>query len=237
MIVAEEKAERNANILSLSCIILGVIIFFILKSFIFTTWYIKFLLVVVSFYIPFLSLFFILDRKRDHINKSIPTIIDEFRSCFIEHKRVIPAIKKTHHMVNNNISKLLFDSVQMPDMDSALLEIREKINNVWFNIFIALIVNYKENGGELTKQLYKLNNTLTREINVQKKKNKRLLFYEIFTLLTPILAVPMIDYMNIIIFGNFEEINIDNIKNNYLTAGLFISSLLGAIILRLLRKV
>jgi len=94
-------------------------------------------------------------------------------------------------------------------------------------------VNYRENGGELIAQLYKLNRSITRYNNIEKKKNKRLIWYEVFVIFASIFSLPAILLINKMILGI-------NVGLYYDATAAFtkvvIYSLLALVIVRVLRK-
>jgi hypothetical protein len=94
-------------------------------------------------------------------------------------------------------------------------------------------VNYRENGGELIAQLYKLNRSITRYNNIEKKKNKRLIWYEVFVIGASIFSLPAILLINKMILGINAGVYYDT------TAAftkVVIYSLLALVIVRVMRK-
>ncbi len=96
-------------------------------------------------------------------------------------------------------------------------------------------MNYKSNGGEIIDQLYKLNKTMTRSNNVEKKKNKRLIWYEVFAVAAALVSIPAVFYINSAILGGNTGVIIDG-KSNIIISRIIAYSMLSLIIVRILRR-
>jgi hypothetical protein len=234
LIVPDNKINTISTLLTyISTIISFLLLFFLIKLECF--WYLKVLFLGMSIYIPLFLLFIILDLKRNTMNKLIPEYIDLFRSNFIEFQKIIPALKRTSSTLKSNFSTLLFEAANSSSVDGNLIILRGRINNVWFNIFVTLLLNFKENGGELTKQLYKLNNSITKQLSIDKKKSKRLVLYEFFCIGISVFSIPIVMFVNKQMLGETFSLGSDA-KMNSIMAGMIVSSVVGAIIIRFLRK-
>jgi hypothetical protein len=99
---------------------------------------------------------------------------------------------------------------------------------------LVLILNFKENGGELTDQLYRLNRTMTRYNSIERKKSRRLIWYEVFAVSAVFLSIPAIFWMNEIILGK-GSIIVDA-RTNMMISQVMAFSTLSLVIVRVLRK-
>lgn len=147
--------------------------------------------------------------------------------------RVKPALQECSKNIGRTLGRIMGRVSDSSDINRSLYTIRDRIDDTWFNIFVMLIVNYRENGGELIAQLYKLNRSITRYNNIEKKKNKRLIWYEVFTVATSIFSLPVIILINNLILGMDAGLYYDT------TAAftkVILYSMFALAIVRLLRK-
>lgn len=198
-------------------------------------WYSKLIAVIFSIFAPYYFLSLVIYMQKEHINRQIPQLIDEFRSAFIEQPKIKEALILCSLNINKSIGRAILKVTNSAFMDKGLIDLRNRFNNIWFNIFVSLIINYKENGGELTKQLFKLNNSMTRYNNIEKKKSKRLITYEIFAIIACIVVVPTSDFLSVNFTGNTLNGSV-NSEYDVLISGLVLSSAFALVVLRALRK-
>jgi hypothetical protein len=168
-----------------------------------------------------------------NLRLKIPSLIDSFRSSFISHNRIKPALLECSNNIDKRLGNIILRVSDSSDLNESLSRVRDRINDTWFNIFVALLMNYRENGGELIRQLYKLNKTITRYNNIEKKKNKRLIWYEFFTLAASIFSLPTIIFLNKMILGTNVGLYYDTTAS---FARIMIYSLLALLIVRVLRR-
>jgi hypothetical protein len=128
-------------------------------------WYVKILLTGMSIILPYYIATLFLDMYRYHIGRSIPKLIDEFRSSFIRHNKIRPALKESSLYIDKGLGGIIARASDSTFIEKSLDTLKQRFDNVWFNIYVALLLNYKENGGELIDQLYRLNRTMTRYNN------------------------------------------------------------------------
>lgn len=196
-------------------------------------WYTKFVALALCFMVPYYTFTLALDYLRYSIKQRIPSFIDSFRSSFVSHNRIKPALQECCSNTNKHLARIMLRVSDSSDINDSLCAVRERINDTWFNIFVTLLINYRENGGELINQLYKLNKTITRYNNIEKKKNRRLIWYEFFTLGASIFSLPVIMLINRMILGA----NMRLYYNTAQAAGkIAIYSLSALIIVRVLRR-
>ncbi len=196
-------------------------------------WYTKFVALALCFMVPYYTFTLALDYLRYSIKQRIPSFIDSFRSSFVSQNRIKPALQECCSNTNKHLARIMLRVSDSSDINDSLCAIRERINDTWFNIFVTLLINYRENGGELINQLYKLNKTITRYNNIEKKKNRRLIWYEFFTLGASIFSLPVIMLINRMILGA----NMRLYYNTAQAAGkIAIYSLSALIIVRVLRR-
>ena len=196
-------------------------------------WYTKLAALALCFMVPYYTFTLTLDYLRYSIKQRIPSFIDSFRSSFVSHNRIKPALRECCSNANKHLARIMLRVSDSSDINDSLCTVRDRINDTWFNIFVTLLINYRENGGELINQLYKLNKTITRYNNIEKKKNRRLIWYEFFTLGASIFSLPVIILINKMILGA-------NMRLYYNTAQaaakIAIYSLSALIIVRVLRR-
>jgi hypothetical protein len=172
---------------------------------------------------------------RYYIGKAIPKLIDEFRSSFIGHKKIRPALKECSLYIDKGLGGIVARAADSTFIEKSLDTMKQRLDNVWFNIFVILLLNFKENGGELIDQLYRLNRTMTRYNNVEKKKNKRLIWYEVFAVCASVFSIPAIFLVNSLILGSDQGTLIDA-KTNIIISQVIGFSVLSLVIIRILRR-
>ena len=84
-------------------------------------------------------------------------------------------------------------------------------------------------------QLYKLNKTMTRYSNMEKKKNKRLIWYEMFAVASSVFSIPAIFWLNSMVLGSDSSMVIDA-QSNIIISQIIGFSILSLVIIRILRK-
>lgn len=196
-------------------------------------WYVKVMIIVMSVILPYYLMALLLDLYKYKMNAQIPKVIDEFRSAFIEHNKIKPALRECSRHVNKNIGRLILHAADSSDTQKAFEDMRGKIDNIWFSIFIVMLSNYKENGGELIAQLYKLNNTMSTQNSIEKKKNRRLVWYEVFAVCASVLSIPAVLWVNRIILGNGITLDPDT---NLAICRVIIFSVISLVVVKVLRK-
>ncbi|HEX2925920.1 MAG TPA: type II secretion system protein F [Ruminiclostridium sp.] len=196
-------------------------------------WYTKLAALFLCIMVPYYTFTLVLDYLKYNIRQKIPVLIDRFRSSFVSHNRIKPALRDCGSGINKYLGKIMLRVSDSSDLNKSLCAVRDRINDTWFNIFVALLINFRENGGELINQLYKLNKTITRYNNIEKKKNRRLIWYEFFALSASIFSLPAIMLINRMILGT-------NMRLYYNTAEasgkIAFYSLSALIIVRILRR-
>lgn len=230
--------EFNLNLISAIITItiswLTILLVILLKN-IGQLWYVKILLIIISLVLPYYITTLLLDLYKYYISKQIPKMIDEFRSAFIKHNKVKPALKECSLYIDRSMGRIISRAADSTFIEDSLNTLRDKFNNVWFNIFVTLILNFKENGGELIDQLYRLNRTMTRYAGIEKKKNKRLIWYEMFAVASSVFSIPAIFWLNNIILGSDGGMVIDA-RSNIIISQVMGFSILSLVIIRILRK-
>ncbi len=197
-------------------------------------WYVKLLLVTMSFFLPWHTLFLILDIYSYRIECQIPRLIDEFRSAFVKYGKIRPALLESCAYVDKSLGRIIYRASDDLYMEKSLQKLKTGFNNVWFNIFIILLSNYKQNGGELIEQLYKLNRTMTRYVNVERKRAKRLIWYEVFAVAVSAFSIPSIAWLNAKIAVEADVAGDPRI--NFIMARLIIFSMFSLFTVRILRR-
>lgn len=229
----EEQFHRKTVVtFSVLLPLLGILLYLSLNT-VLTLWYTKLVTFMLCMVVPYYILTLIIDYMKYKLRLKIPQLIDNFRSSFMTHYRIKPALSECSKSLDKSLGRIISRASDSSDINESLCRMRERINDTWFNIFILLLVNYRENGGELIAQLYKLNRTITRYNNLEKKKNKRLIWYEIFAVGVSIFSLPVIILINKMILGVSPGLY-------YNTTAVFskivIYSLAALIIVRVLRR-
>lgn len=199
-------------------------------------WYCKVLILIISMFIPYYLVFLGFEIHKYKLNKNIPQLIDEFRSAFIKCKKIRPAFRECSMYVDKSLGALLVEAADSSAMTEKLYSIREGFNNSWFNIFVTYVLEYRDNGGELLEQLYKLARTMGRSMGIEKKRNKRLIVYETFVVLLAMLSIPAVIWINTTITGsNMSEVTIPEL--NTTISRIIVSSITSLVVMRVLRAV
>ncbi len=224
--------RKLVAIFSILIPVAGLLIFCTIEA-IMKLWYTRFVALALCFMVPYYTFTLALDYLRYSIKQRIPSFIDSFRSSFVSQNRIKPALQECCSNTNKHLARIMLRVSDSSDINDSLCAVRERINDTWFNIFVTLLINYRENGGELINQLYKLNKTITRYNIIEKKKNRRLIWYEFFTLGASIFSLPVIMLINRMILGA----NMRLYYNTAQAAGkIAIYSLSALIIVRVLRR-
>ena len=227
------KISAVSSLVSAAVILSG----FILLAVLYRTealWYVKLLVTVMSFFLPWYVAFLILDVYKYHVEKQIPHMIDEFRSAFVKHQKIKPALLESCSYIDKSLGRIICRTADGVFIEKSLDTLKVRINNVWFNIFVILLSNYKQNGGELIDQLYRLNRTMSRYVNMEKKRAKRLIWYEIFAVVIAAFSIPSIMWLNRTIVGGLNFVS--NPASNFIMARLICFSIISLLIVRVLRR-
>jgi Flp pilus assembly protein TadB len=197
-------------------------------------WYSKLALLVMGLILPFYLATLLLDIYRARLARHIPKLIDEFRSAFITHNRVRPALRECSKYLDRGLGKIISRASDSVHLEESLSTLKKKFDNIWFGIFTILLINYKESGGNLTEQLYRLNRTMTRQSSIERKKAKRLVWYEVFIIGTVLFSIPCINFINGMILG--QENLLADPRTNTMTGQLLIFCAISLAVVRILRK-
>lgn len=225
-------ARYSVAIFTLILPIVGVLLYSALTIML-NIWYTRLITFVLCIMLPYYIFTLILDYMKYCLRLKIPLLIDSFRSSFMKHYRIKPALQECSINIDKELGRIMRRVSDSSDLNESLCIIRDRINDTWFNVFILLLVNYRENGGELIGQLYKLNISITRYNNIEKKKNKRLIWYEVFTVLASIFSLPIIILMNKMILGFSVGLYYDTTAA---FAKVVIYSLAALLVVRILRR-
>lgn len=232
-LLEEKNSSYIASALAIALVTIGLLLAAILFS-MGQLWYSKIMLSVMGLVLPLYAATLLLDLYRHRITRQIPELIDEFRSSFIRHNKIRPALKECSRYIDRRLGRIILRASDSVFLEDNLNSLKQRFNDVWFNIFVVLIINFKENGGQLIDQLYKLNRTMTRYNAIEHKKSKRLIWYEVFAIAAAFLSIPAIFWMNSIILGS--ESTIVDTKTNMMISQVMLFSALSLIIVRVLRK-
>jgi len=229
-----EEAQFKSSVMVI-CILLVSILNFILLKGIGNLWYTKALEAIISFFLPYYILTLIVDLERERVNNQVPRFIDEFRGAFLKDGRIKPALLESAKNIRGSLGNIIERAVLSTDTTKSLQTLKYNVGNIWFEVFIQLLINYKTNGGELIDQLYKLNKTMVLYNNLEKKKSKRLIWYEVFAVSIAFISIPVIYWVNYQILGGTGLVTSD-IKANLIVSRIIGSSIISLIIIRILRK-
>lgn len=210
----------------------GIITYFLINVGL-NLWYTKLIALVLCMMLPYYIFTLVMDYMKYRIRNKIPLLIDRFRCSFMKHYRIKPALQECGMNTDKALGRIMRRVSDSSDLNESLCTIRDRVNDTWFNIFVLLILNYRENGGELIGQLYKLSRSITRYNNIEKKKNKRLIWYEVFAVLVSVFSIPAIVLVNKLILG------IDSGAYYNSTAAftkVLVFSLTALVIVRILRR-
>jgi Flp pilus assembly protein TadB len=228
-----EIVQRSvASILTLFLPSVGIIIYFILNRGL-NLWYTRLIMLALCIMLPYYIFSLLTDYIKYRLRLKIPLLIDNFRSSFMMHYRIKPALRECGKSIDRVFGRIIERVSDSSDLNRSLNAVRDRIDDTWFNIFVLLIINYRENGGELIAQLYKLNRSITRYNNIERKKNKRLIWYEMFAVLASIFSLPAIMLINKLILGVDAGIYYDTTA---VSAKVILYSLLALVVVRVLRK-
>lgn len=232
-LLEEKKRKSISSLITLMLAITGLS----LSVFLFSRgqlWYARLMLSGMGLILPFYSATLLLDLYRYKITRQIPMLIDEFRGAFIRHNKIRPALKECSRYIDRGLGRIILRASDSVFLEDSLNTLKQQFDNVWFNIFTVLILNFKENGGELTDQLYRLNRTMTRYNAIERKKSRRLIWYEVFAVSAAFLSIPAIFWMNEIILGK-GSIIVDA-RTNMMISQVMVFSALSLVAVRVLRK-
>jgi len=231
---SKEVANCNAGVVSFIFLIMCLINIWTLRN-VGDLWYTKVLVVIISIFLPYYMFTLILDLISDKINRQVPGLIDEFRGAFLKHERIKPALLECAKNTGGGLGNIVEKAVLSTDVIKSLQDLKANINNIWFGIFTQLLINYKANGGELVDQLYKLNKTMVLYNNLEKKKSKRLIWYEIFAVSVAFISIPVIFWFNTKILGS-EGIMASDMEANLIVSRIIGLSIFSLVVIRVLRK-
>lgn len=212
--------------------ITGICLYGLLHTFL-TLWYARLITLTLCLLVPYYMFTLLIDYLKYDMNQKIPSLIDGFRSSFVSYNRIKPALKDCSSRIDARLGAVALSVSDTSDLNSSLCQVRDRIDNTWFNIFTILLINYRENGGRLIGQLYKLSKCITRYNNVEKKKNRRLIWYEVFVLGVSIFSLPSVIILNRMILGNSIQFNFDTVGAFSRIAGY---SVLALVVIRILRR-
>ncbi len=229
----EEAVQRRTVAIAAIFIPASGLLLFSSINMILNLWYTKLITLILCIMVPYYIFTLIIDYMKYNLKLKIPVLIDSFRSSFISHNRIKPALLECSQNIDKRLGNIILKVSDSSDLNKSLSKVRDRLNDPWFNIFVALLMNYRENGGELIKQLYKLNKTITRYNNIEKKKNKRLIWYEFFALAASIFSLPTIIFLNKIILGTNIGLYYDTTSS---FARIILYSLGALLTVRILRR-
>lgn len=197
-------------------------------------WYTRLVLFIAATLLPYYVITLLGDVIRMRFNRAIPLFFDEFRGAFIRSGRIVPSIRESSLLVDRRLGIIIRRSVDGRNPIEGLTNLKEGFENIWFSIFVSMLENYKNNGGELIVQLYRLNRSITRMNNLEKKKNKRLLLYELFAIGATAVGIPVCIYINHMILGSgFDQLDVEN---SGVVLKVIMYCLIALVITRILRK-
>jgi len=223
-----------SNIITLGIFLVSILLVLLLHK-VGQLWYAKILLAGMGLILPYYLATLFFDIYRYHIGRTVPKLIDEFRSSFIRHNKIRLALKECSLYIDKGLGRIIARAADSTFIEQSLDTLKQKFDNVWFNIFVVLLLNFKENGGELIDQLYRLNRTMTRYNNIEKKKNNRLIWYEVFAVCASVFSIPAIFLINNLILGSEQGLLIDA-KTNMIICQVIGFSILSLVIIRVLRR-
>ncbi len=233
-LLEHEKRKSISSFITLLLVVTG----FLLSFYLFTKgqlWYARFMLSAMGLILPFYTATLLIDLYTYRITRQIPMLIDEFRGVFIRHNKIRPSLKECSRYIDRGLGRIILRASDSVFLEDSLNTLKKQFNNVWFNIFTILILNFKENGGELTDQLYWLNRTMTRYNSLERKKSRRLIWYEVFAVAAAFLSIPAIFWMNEIILGK-GSIIVDA-RTNMMISQVMAFSAMSLVVVRILRKI
>lgn len=232
-IMEDYRLNIRANIITIVLVVVSILLIVFMWG-IGQLWYVKLLLVALSIFFPFYILTFILDIIKGNIQKQVPLLIDEFTSAFVSTPKVKDAMLVTSKKIDKKLGNILGNIADSPYIEDGLALLKERLDNTWLNIFVTIIINHKTSGGDLVEQLYRLKSTVARYNKIQKKKDKRLVVYEIFAVLAAIFSVPLVFYVNTALLGT--EITLVDAQSNVMISNIILSSMFALVVIRMLRR-
>ena len=225
-VMEDYQLNIRADIMTIIIIIVSVLMLVFLWG-IGQLWYTKVLIVALSLFFPYYVLTFVLDIIKWSIQKQIPVLIDEFTSAFVSTPRVKDALLETSKRIDKKFGNILANIADSPYVENGL-------DDTWLNIFVTIIINHRTSGGDLVKQLYKLKSTVARYNKIQKKKDKRLVGYEIFAVIAAVFSVPLVFYVNTAMLGS--DVILVDAQSNLMISNIILSSIFALVIMRMLRR-
>ena len=157
------------------------LVLLVFSSFFVSLWYSQALFSVISLTLPFVIITSFLDHKKRKINQTMPLIIDSFRSAYMTTGKIAESFEVTAEETLNKSKKisLMFRKVaESGSLEDDLLMIKSVYENPWLNIFINLVLNHKQHGGDLVRQLHKLNSSIESSNSMIGKRNKKILMFQ-----------------------------------------------------------
>lgn len=126
--------EDNAIVLISSLITLVISLISVLLAFslqgIGQLWYVKILLTGMSIILPYYVATLFLDMYRYHISRAIPKLIDEFRSSFIRHKKIRPALKECSLYIDRGLGGIIARAADSTFIEKSLNTLKQRFDNV-----------------------------------------------------------------------------------------------------------
>ena len=232
-IMEDYQLNIRADIMTIILIIVSVLMLVFLWG-IGQLWYTKVLIVALSLFFPYYVLTFVLDIIKWSIQKQIPVLIDEFTSAFVSTPRVKDALLETSKRIDKKFGNILASIADSPYVENGLILLKDRLDDTWLNIFVTIIINHRSSGGDLVKQLYKLKSTVARYNKIQKKKDKRLVGYEIFAVIAAVFSVPLVFYVNTAMLG--ADVILGDAQSNLMISNIILSSIFALVIMRMLRR-
>lgn len=229
-----ENVVLISQLLIIALIATGIITSFITIR-ISEVWYVQVLAIVFSMYMPFYLLSLIQGVLIQSINNKIPSIIEEFRITFDETPRTQIALRQTGEEVGGKIGYLLIQTANSSNFSNSLLFLKDRIRNVWFSAFASKVLQHHENGGDLIGQLYGLSLKISTYNNLEKKRNFRVVLYEILLICVVIGTIP---FSNLILhlFADESFFNVMTHELSTYTSLFIITSLCALIVLNTIKK-
>lgn len=230
----KDVAVKRAGIASFTFLVFCLFNILALKN-VGDLWYTKVFIILISIFLPYYLFTLILDLMKDKVNRQVPALIDEFRGAFLKHERIKPALLESARHTGGRLGEIVERAVLSTDVIKSLQDLKSTLNNIWFGIFAQLLINFKANGGELLEQLYKLNKTMVLYNNLEKKKSKRLIWYEIFAISVAFVSIPIIFWFNTKLLGSEGFIASDT-EANLIVSRIIGLSIFSLVVIRVLRK-
>ena len=141
---------------------------------------------------------------------------------------------ETSKRIDKKFGNILANIADSPYVENGLILLKDRLDDTWLNIFVTIIINHRTSGGDLVKQLYKLKSTVARYNKIQKKKDKRLVGYEIFAVIAAVFSVPLVFYVNTAMLG--ADVILVDAQSNLMISNIILSSIFALVIMRMLRR-